>query len=444
MIDERRKEWLRGAYQDRIREIAMWLSERWTFFDADEVAQALQTEYDYLHELTAEDHGFLREETARQIEDIVDERGGQEFWDRHALIIARTSAAFKMESADRAYHLDQSAFDKFVEKAFDQEKVVYHERATLKAVISATVWSQLQHAHGELRASAYAHLRSLNPSSIASDAIFSMDIGWSKLLQRAATRIESYPTSWRAKLISAKEKLGCCIISVDCDYSSPGCRSEIERLREEIRLTSLSACEICGQPGRLRLGGFAKTVCDAHVGVLGALREDDGTQADPYAWEDDYRPESAEFLKDMDPVRPRPTVHVLGDDSFGGVITRQIEADMKTTTGREHELLFAFCGALEVSVTRAAVRPEDVESYVREEVDSWASVQPLSDADKEYLHGYLRDLIGAEYERVKDAELEHFLDDFGDGFDTMQEAQRDGVFDDLGSTTEDDEDETRS
>jgi hypothetical protein len=42
-----------------------------------------------------------------------------------------------------------------------------------------------------------------------------------------------------------------------------------------------------------------------------------------------------------------------------------------------------------------------LDHYVAEEVGSWVSVQPLSDDDKTFLCGYLRSLIDAEYERVK-------------------------------------------
>ncbi|UFS81517.1 MULTISPECIES: hypothetical protein [Rhizobium] len=433
MIDRTRQEWLRGAYQDRIIEVARWLAEKRSTFDKVEVAQALNDEYNYLHELTADDHAYLREETIHEIERIIRERREAELRSWYRLLIAQTVALFKMDSASRAYDFDHLEFDAAVGKALNNTDVPVEDWDLFRDIVLTDLWPKLKMAHAELRASAFSHLRSLTPSTIAEDAVFSMDVGWAKLVQQAATRIESYPTAWKARIISGKEKLGCLVLSVDCDYSGRGCRAEVERLREEIRLVSLATCEICGSPGRLRLAGFAKTVCDTHVGVLGELREDDGAQADPYNWnDDDYPAATAEFLKDMDPVRLRPTVHVLDEDAFGGWIARQIEADLRTKSGREHEVLFEFCGALENSATRAVAKSEDIDRYVTEEVGSWASVQPLSDADKEFLRGYLRGLIEAENERSR------FFDDFGSGLEMMQEAQADGVFDDLDSGDEDD------
>ncbi|MBB3520954.1 hypothetical protein [Rhizobium sp. BK456] len=446
MIDQKRKDWLRGAYMDRIREVAMWIADKRSTFDEPEVAHALANEYDYLHELSSDDHAYLRDETVSEVEKIIRERREGELRSRYRILIAQTVALFKMDSASRAYDFDQLEFDAAVGKALNESDLPIEDWDLFRDIVLTELWPRLKTAHAELRASTFSHLRSLNPAAIAEDAEFRMDIGWAALLQRAATRIESYPAAWRAKIVSGKEKLGCLVLSVDCDYSARGCRSEVERLREEIRLTSLSVCEICGNPGRLRLGGYAKTLCKKHVDVLGALRDDDGTQADPYNWiDDDYPAASAEFLKGMNPVRPRATMHVLDEDSFGGFIARRIEADLETRTGREHELLFEFCGALEHSAVGSVVKPEFLDNYVREEVDGWSSVQPLSDDDKQFLRGYLRELVDAECERIRvrqAAELEHFLDDFGDGVDAMKEAQAAGLFDNLGESADDD-DETR-
>ncbi len=444
MIDNKRKDWLRGAYQDRIREVALWLAEKHTVFVEAEVARELSDEYDYLHELTAEDHIYLREETARELAKIMRERREQELRKQYRLLIARTVVAFKMDSASRAYDFDQLEFDAFLGKVLNESDVPVEDWDLFRDIVMTDLWPKLKAAHTALWKSVFNDLRDNHPGRIAPDAVFRMDIGWSRLLNRAAGRIGSYPQSWKATLVSGKEKLGCCVISVDCDYSARGCRSEVERLREEIRLTSLSVCEICGSPGRLRLAGYAKTVCDKHIGIMGALRDDDGVQADPYNCQDDdeYPAEAAALLKDMDPVKPRPTVHVLDEGSFGGFIARKIEADLETRSGREYELLFEFCGALEASAVGSVVKPEYLDHYVGEEVDSWASVQPLSDDDESFLREYLRELIDAEYERIRAkqaAQLEHFLEDLGEGLDMMQQAQREGVFDKIDDDEEDDE-----
>ncbi len=348
IVNKARQDWLRGAYQDRIREVALWLADK----SGSEVPG---DEYDYLHELTGADHAFLREETARQVGMILRERRETELRERHRILIAQTTVGFKMDSASRGYDLDQGVFDAFLSGVIAKNGISEDERDLFCDIVLAEVWPKLKAAHAALRRSVFDDLKASHPDVISEDAVFAMDIGWSKLLDRAAARIGSYPPVWSARLISGKEKLGCLVLSVDCDYTAPGCRSEVERLREEIRLTSLATCELCGEAGRLRLAGYAKTVCDKHLGVLGELRDDDGVQADPYNWVDDYPSAAAENLKDMNPVGPRPIVHVIYEDSdFGS-----------------------------------------------------------------------------------------FLDDMGDGLEMMQEAQADGIFDDLDSGDQDDDDKTR-
>lgn len=318
MIDQKRKEWLRGAYMDRVREVAIWLADKRATFVEAEVAHVLRDEYDYLHELTADEHAYLRDQTVREIGKIIRERREQELRSRYRLLIAKTIALFKMDSASRAYDFDQIEFDAAVGKVVNDNDIPVEDWDLFRDIVLVDLWPKLKEAHAGLRKSACDEVKAQHPGRIASDAIFTMDIGWARLLQRAAARIGSYPSEWKATIISGKEKFGCLVLSVDCDYSAPGCRSEVERLREEIRLTSLATCEICGWPGRLRLAGYAKTVCDKHVGILGALRDDDGTQADPYHWNDDeYPAAAAKHLKGMDPVRPRPREHVVDEDLSG-------------------------------------------------------------------------------------------------------------------------------
>ncbi|TCA07750.1 hypothetical protein E0H68_29195 [Rhizobium leguminosarum bv. viciae] len=361
-MDDNRRAWLRGAYLDRITESAMhFAKDRTPFVNAEWLE--FGDDFRYLIELSAEDHAYLREQA------------GLEAFRR---IVTTQSAA---------------------------------------------------------REAAFAKFRADNTEVISPDARFAMDIGWLDLLQHAADRVRTYPSDWRVRIDGAKEKLGCCVVHVTCDYSARGCRSEVERLREEVRLRSLSMCEICGSSGRLRLSGYAKTVCDQHEPVMGDFREDDGKWSDPGKWSeerpledhidhvlgfgraliaeaqhrkrqsyDDYPPEAAETLKDLVPVRPRPTQQDVRIDPIRATdIGSRVDNDTWSKSGREQELLIEFGWHIVDSTQGACVKPEYLDGYVREEVAAWQefAAQPLSEHDEEYLRGYLRELIDEEYERVR-------------------------------------------
>ncbi|AVA21952.1 hypothetical protein [Rhizobium sp. NXC24] len=258
-----------------------------------------------------------------------------------------------------------------------------------------------------------------NPDVVTTDAEFAFDLGWLDLLQSAVERVRRYPDAWNTKIVGGKEKCGCLVLHVDCDYSVRGCRSEVERLREEIRLRSLATCEICGELGRLRIGQWAKTACDKHAAVLGDFREDDGKWSDPWKWHEDsdeYPPEAAEILKDLVPVRPRPKDHLV-DFMPQTAIARQIDRDIEKNYGRKADLLLEFCGQIEIAVVAAmSVADDDVDFWMRSEIDRWQGVQPLSDEDREFLHRYMRSLAIDERgrrQRLEDGAkaLENFLAD---------------------------------
>lgn len=55
----------------------------------------------------------------------------------------------------------------------------------------------------------------------------------------------------------------------------------LSRLDERARRLSLRTCQECGQPGRLRLGAHAATLCDRHKHLVGTPRAEDGIILDP-------------------------------------------------------------------------------------------------------------------------------------------------------------------
>lgn len=360
MTDER-KEWLHGAYLDRITEVAQTYAATRTHFVDAEWESFIADEFSYLSELTAEDHSYLREQA------------GYEAWMRIRAVLAEAS---------------ETAFAKF------------------------------RHDNGDV---------------IAADASFAIGIGWLSLLQHAADRVRTYPMAWKVALVGGKEKLGCCVLHIACDSDQRGCRSEVERLREEVRLRSLSMCEICGEPGRLRLSTYAKTVCDPHAVVMGEFREDDGLWADPWTWNDDagriedllekgralmseYPAETAELLRGMDPVRLRPKEHVT-DPLRSTPLGERIDSDIERNYGRKADLLLEFCGQIEIAVVAAmSVADDDVDLWLRSEIDRWQGVQPLSDDDREFLRQYLRNVAIDERGRRQRREdgakaLQRFFDD---------------------------------
>ena len=361
MIDEKRKDWLRGAYLDRIVETAMHYAANHTHFADAEWEAYIAGAFEYLTELSAEDHGYLRQQAGYE------------------------------------------------------------------------AWTRIRAALAEASGKAAAKLHRDNSDVIDADASFALGIGWISLLLHAAERVRTYPESWRARVVGAKEKFGCLVLHIACDYDARGCRSEVERLREEMRLRSLAMCEICGASGRLRLSGYAKTLCDRHAAVMGEFREDDGLWADPWRGHEDrpienhidevigfgraimedvqhqarqsgdeYPPETAELLRGMDAVRPRPTEHVT-DPPRSTSIGKRIDDDTWNKSGRNQELLIEFGWNLQDATHGAAVKEEYLDGYVRDEVDGWReyAVQPLTESDEEFLRGYLRELIAAEYERIR-------------------------------------------
>lgn len=62
MIDDRRRTWLRGAYLDRIMEFAMHYAAAHTHFADPEWQAYIAGEFEYLTELSVEDHAYLRDQ----------------------------------------------------------------------------------------------------------------------------------------------------------------------------------------------------------------------------------------------------------------------------------------------------------------------------------------------------------------------------------------------
>lgn len=321
------------------------------------------------------------------------------------LEIRRAVTLAQMSMADYGYHLAMPVFDaefqamidRLDDKPFDERDV-----PALMELVMEDLWPRLRKSHAEHREVMFGKLISENNDIVVSDAEFAFDVGWIPLVRDACERMRTYPESWKVRIDGGKEKFGCLVLYVSFVVDERGAEPEIRRLREEIRLRSLATCDICGEIGRLRLGSYAKTVCDRHAGIFEGFRADDGLWADPWRWQEKETGMSAIGLDELVPTT---------------AILRQIERDIRGNFGRKAEMLLELFGKMETAVVAAmSVADDDVDFWLRMEVGRWESVQPLSDDDRDFLLRYLRNLVIDERgrrDRLRDGaeSLQRFLDD---------------------------------
>ncbi|MDX0532940.1 hypothetical protein GOL26_28905 [Sinorhizobium medicae] len=301
--------------------------------------------------------------------------------------IRKTSAISKSRLSEWAYHLAEPVIETEIEAMrvrLSDKSLRHGDVGILRELVIADLWPRLRESHWKHRDYVFDAIKKMNRETISVDAAFAFDIGWRQLLQSAANRVATYPAAWMVTIDGGKEKLGCLVLHIACDYDQPGCRSEVERLREEVRLRSLATCDICGGQGRLRISPtIAKTVCDRHSVVLGEIREDDGRWADPWKWHTD-----------------------VGCNPPTSALTEKIAADIKQLSGRERELLSRYLLEIEGTIQGCTVSDADIDGYVRTEIEKWISQDldspPVTDDDKAWLHGYVRASIWEERERIRD------------------------------------------
>jgi len=78
--------------------------------------------------------------------------------------------------------------------------------------------------------------------------------GWSNLLDVIYDRLPS-----AAVVCQVKEKFGGLRFSLDA------ADDELFDFIEEMEVRSLGICEVCGAPGKVREGGWLKTLCAEHL-----------------------------------------------------------------------------------------------------------------------------------------------------------------------------------
>ena len=90
------------------------------------------------------------------------------------------------------------------------------------------------------------------------DAKLSVGPGWSKLLDEVYDRLEKFPDAYISQIKEKKwGQLRIYVYGVDEDT--------LEFI-DEIEERSGTICEVCGEPGKLRDGGWIVCRCDKHIG----------------------------------------------------------------------------------------------------------------------------------------------------------------------------------
>ncbi len=117
--------------------------------------------------------------------------------------------------------------------------------------------------------------------------------GWTSIVEQFCDQLRSWNADgWNLHLRWAKEKFGSLRLFTDANHETmtPLQSYWLSRLRERARRQSLRTCQECGQPGRLRLGAHAATLCDRHKHLVGEPRADDGVILDPDRTDEHDRP----------------------------------------------------------------------------------------------------------------------------------------------------------
>jgi hypothetical protein len=81
--------------------------------------------------------------------------------------------------------------------------------------------------------------------------------GWMPFVEEAMVAMKE--AGWKGELFQVKEKFGGLRIYVS-DHTP-----EVDQLIAEAERKSFETCEVCGNPGDLRGGGWLKTLCGEHA-----------------------------------------------------------------------------------------------------------------------------------------------------------------------------------
>lgn len=137
----------------------------------------------------------------------------------------------------------------------------------------------------EIERRRFRHLHEQLGYLVAPEAEFAFGPGWEQIVRSAAQQLTTLPG--RVRFSGGKEKFGSLTLYVSYDifHEKHGLKDilydAVATIRETARKRSLTFCEECGEPGRLRMGySIAKTTCDRHAHLVGPLRDNDGEIVD--------------------------------------------------------------------------------------------------------------------------------------------------------------------
>ena len=90
------------------------------------------------------------------------------------------------------------------------------------------------------------------------DALKSVGAGWAQLVQEVFSKMEQLGNN--IKIVQVKEKYGGLRIYTNVMHD------EFEKVILDVERRSYTICDTCGVPGKLRSGGWYRTLCDEHAG----------------------------------------------------------------------------------------------------------------------------------------------------------------------------------
>jgi hypothetical protein len=104
-----------------------------------------------------------------------------------------------------------------------------------------------------------------------------VDDGWRDLLERACARILAAVRldGGSFRVTQVKEKFGTLRFYWEGSLS-PETATRVEEAIDLAEARSTTTCEVCGEPGVLRAGGWMQTRCDAHAEGRPAVQVEEG------------------------------------------------------------------------------------------------------------------------------------------------------------------------
>lgn len=108
---------------------------------------------------------------------------------------------------------------------------------------------------------------------------FSCGDGWFNIVYMLSSALENLSTSFPElgdlRAMQVKEKFGGLRFYLNGVPTAPALRKIVDGVVRSAEYLSISTCEVCGQPGAKRDGGWVETLCDTHAGDRQKLESGD-------------------------------------------------------------------------------------------------------------------------------------------------------------------------